>query len=120
MLIISALLYLLPVIYPYATYPCLFLWMIPLLIGDKNNTYGYKQGFTWGLIFYSGHLYWLAYTLCVKRQVCTGIIAYAFLVLYLSLFSALWLWGKQQIYARYVKNIVHTQQDQNVAFCLTW
>ena len=108
-----------PFLYPHYTYPCLFVWMLPIIINDTDNTYGFKQGFTWGLMFYSIHLYWLAYTLHTKGEHHLRVIAYILLVLYLSLYSGLWLWGKQLIIHRYVRKITD-QKENYVAWCLTW
>ena len=119
MTLLSAILYLIPFLYPHYTYPCLFIWMLPILIDDTHNTYGFKQGFMWGLMFYSGHLYWLCYTLHTKGEHSLRTIAYVLLVLYLSLYSGLWLWGKQLIIHRYVRHIKN-QKENYVALCLTW
>ena len=119
MTLLSAILYLIPFLYPDSTYPCLFIWMLPIVMNDTNNTYGFKQGFIWGLIFYSGHLYWLAYILHTKGEHSLRVIAYPLMVLYLSLYSGLWLWGKQLIIHRYVRHIKN-QKENYVALCLTW
>lgn len=111
MIIVSAILYLIPFLSSYYTYPCLFIWMIPLLTYDRQNSYGFSHGYLWGCIFYAGHLAWLARIMP---------IAYIFITIYLSLFSGLWLWSKQQLIDRYVINHNHNQQDKNVAWCLTW
>src|SRR3989338_8653165 len=118
MIIISATLYLISFLYPHYAYPCLFIWMLPLLMSDEDNTHGFKQGYIWGLIFYSGHLYWLAYTLYIKEQTLASVIAYVFLVVYLSLFSGFWFWAKQVIY-RLIQKFFY-QKENYAALCLTW
>lgn len=120
MIILSALLYLIPHLYPHTTYMSLFIWMIPLLIGDKDNTYGFKQGFTWGLILYTGHLYWLAYSMRMQGYLCIGLIAYVLFILYLSVVAGIWFWVKKKILNRYLAITLRIQQDHNVALCFTW
>lgn len=118
MFILSALAYLIPFIYPYYTYPCLFIWMLPLLINDYDNKLGFKAGYAWGLVFYSGHLYWLAYILHTQGEHHLRIIAYVCMVLYLSLFSGLWLWGKQLLIYRYIN--AKNQKGDNLGWCFIW
>jgi len=119
MIFLSAALYLLSFLYPAYTYLCVFIWMLPLIINDYNNQYGFKEGFMWGVLFYSGHIFWLAHIMHVKGEYNLCIFAYVLLVIYMSCFSGLWLWGKQQIVHRYVRKI-SDQKENYAALCLTW
>ena len=105
-IILSALIYLGAFIYPDYLYAGIFIWMLPIM--DKD--YEFKAGYTWGLIFFGGHLLWLG---------CANIIVYIATVSYFSIISEFWLWLKQLLEYRWVRKIKN-HNGKCVALCCTW
>jgi apolipoprotein N-acyltransferase len=124
--ILSSLIYLGAFIYPDYLYVGVFLWMLPLLVTDpigrnkdKDKEYGFKLGYVWGLIFFGGHLAWLACIVYVKGQGDGRMIVYFAAVAYFSLFSGFWLWFKKLLVYRWVSKIKNLNR-KCVASCCTW
>lgn len=105
-IILSALIYLGAFIYPDYLYAGIFIWMVPI----TNKDYGFKAGCAWGLIFFGGHFLWLG---------CANIIVYIATVSYFSIISGFWLWLKQLLEYRWVRNI-QNHNEKCVASCCTW
>lgn len=118
-IILSALIYLGAFIYPNYLYLGMFIWMLPILITDIDNRYGFKAGFVWGLLFFGGHLVWLAVTVYNEGRGNGRMILYFAAVAYFSLFSGFWLWLKQFLEFRLVSNIKNFNR-KCVASCCTW
>ncbi len=118
-IIISSLLYLGAYIYPDYLYLGVFLWIVPLLITDDDNRYGFKAGYTWGILFFGGHLAWLAWIVYAQGQGCVRMFLYFAAVAYFSMFSGFWLWFKQLLVYRYVQGIQNLNR-KCVASCCTW
>ncbi len=118
-IIVSALLYTGAYVYPNYLYLGVFLWIMPLFVTDDNNAYGFKAGYTWGLLFFGGHLAWLAYIVYTKGQGCSRMVFYFAAVAYFSLFSGFWLWFKQLLVFRYVRKIKNLNRKW-AALCCTW
>lgn len=117
--IMSSLIYLGAYIYPDYLHVGVFLWMLPLLVTNKDNVYGFKAGCVWGLIFFGGHLAWLASIVYVKGQGDGCMLVYFAAVAYFSLFSGFWLWFTQLLVYRWVSKIKNLNR-KCVALCCTW
>lgn len=118
-LVISALIYLGAFAYPSYLYIGVFLWMLPVLITDKDHDYGFAAGYLWGMIFYSGHLAWFGYAMATRGQGNARIFIYIVIVCYFSLFSGLWLWLKQLLVYRWVRKFKNHNGKWAGLWC-TW
>lgn len=107
---ISALLYLGAFVYPDYLYAAVFIWLVPLITTDTHNRYGLRAGYTWGLLFFGGHLAWLA---CIAPW-----YFYVLVVAYFALYAGFWLWMKQRL-SGYV-SILQNQNRKWAALCCTW
>ena len=115
-IIVSSLIYLSAFIYPTYLYVGVFVFMIPLIV--THNTLGFKEGYTWGLLFFGGHFMWLASIVYNQGQGVMRMGAYFGLVAYFSLYSGFWLWFKQLLDG-YVSRI-QNHNGKCVASCCTW
>lgn len=119
MIVTSSLIYLLAFIYPKYLYVGVYLWMLPLVVTDKDNDYGFKEGLVWGLIFFGGHLVWFASIVYGKGKGDTRMLIYLATAGYYSLFSGFWLWLKQLLVYRWVLK-TKTLKGEYVASWCTW
>ncbi len=117
--LLSSSIYLGAFYYPSYLYIGVFLWMLPLLVTDKDNTYGFNEGYVWGLLFFSGHLIWLGCIINAQGKGDARMIIYFLTVCYFSLFSGFWLWFKQLLVYRWMRKYKN-QQGKMVALWCTW
>lgn len=118
-IILSALIYVGAYIYPDYLYLGMFVWMLPIVTTDSDNRYGFKAGYTWGLLFFGTHLAWLAVIVYTIGKGYGSMIVYFAAVAYFSLFSGFWLWLKQLLVYRLVRKIQNLK-GKYVALWWTW
>lgn len=116
-IIFSSLLYLGSFVYPTYLYPCLFIFMIPLVIPIEKLTF--LDGYAWGIIFFAGHLSWIAYSLGLRGQGMMSYVIYILSICYFSLFSGFWFWYKNLLDVVCMKKIKSLKAICAISFC-TW
>lgn len=90
--IVSALLYVVALWFPFYTGPLAFCSFIPLAYTSYSHKVSWRNGIVWGLIFWGGHLYAFFNVLYEHGTFPTLIncIPYALLVIYFTLLTILW------------------------------
>lgn len=106
--------YLMAFIYPSYLYIGIFVYLIPIIITDSHNQYRFRHGYVWGLVFFSGHLIWLAHTIYERGQGNTRMLVYFITICYLALFSGFWFWLKNQLVYRLVSRSIHLKRNRVV------
>lgn len=74
------------------------IFLVPLVyLLIQSERFSFKTGYVWGLCYFSIHLWALALVLLEQAQGFLRLLAYCFLVAYLSCYSGLWHWLTQQL-----------------------
>ncbi|MCX5922961.1 MAG: hypothetical protein NTU89_00160 [Candidatus Dependentiae bacterium] len=89
---LSAALFIIPDWFPFLSVPCTLIFLIPLLV--SNNSF--IKGFAWGLLTCSIKLLWflmmILTTGCDGLGTTSGVLLWISTIVYLSMFSGLWIW----------------------------
>lgn len=117
--VISAMIYAGAFLYPSCVELGIFVYLLPILVSDRDNSYGFKAGYTWGIICFGLHLIWFATLAYANGKGNARILVYVAMVAYFSLYSGFWLWFKQLLVNRWV-NQLSTKKGKCVALCCTW
>jgi apolipoprotein N-acyltransferase len=89
-IIASSLLYSVAFICPQFFFWTIYVYLIPLFYFSLKNKISFKDGFMWGLVFYSIHCLAIAVLVYTKIDAWLAPLAYSSLVLYFSMCSGLW------------------------------
>jgi len=80
-----------PFFLPALSIPCLFIFLIPLILKSKKTALTFFDGFVWGVPAFGVHGIWFLVMIATKQVGASAIVLWLVTIGWLSLFSGLWL-----------------------------